>query len=435
MSFDLVESGEPAIIGARTLSYRDLARRARTVAAQLDLAPGSRIAFVAEATEPCIALVHAVIARGHVALPMHARWTEAERARWIEIARADLVVRDAGAFVDGDADAGWPAPRDSDPLAILSTSGTSGAPKAAVLSRRAFLASARAAHAVLPLGPGDRWLLNLPLAHVGGLSIVTRSLLARSAVVLPDPGPFDPERFVAAIERGRVTFASIVPAMLHRIVAARLRAPSSLRAVLVGGAAASPELVSSARALGYPVRATYGLTEACSQVATDDVHGRLRPLPGIEVAVDETIRVRGPTLFDGYSSDGAIECPLRDGWLDTGDLGALHDGVLTVLGRRDERIVTGGENVDPLEVERALEANLRARTCVFGLADPAFGHIVCAAIEGSKADIEGAVADLAPFKRPRRVFYVDAIPEVGPGKPDRKRAAALFADRAPDWKR
>jgi O-succinylbenzoic acid--CoA ligase len=204
--------------------------------------------------------------------------------------------------------------------------------------------------------------------------------------------------------------------------------------VLVGGAAASPELLAAARSLGYPARATYGLTEACSQVATDDPHGRLRALPGVEIAIDETIRVRGPTLFDGYLQDGALESPLLDGWFDTGDLGTLDGGVLTVLGRRDERILTGGENVDPLEVEHALEKHLHTRACVFGLPDPAFGQIVCAAIE-RPGDVERASAELAPFKRPRRIFYVDAIPEVGPGKPDRKRAATLFADRVPDWQR
>lgn len=429
MSFELVPSDDPAVAGERTLTYRELAERARSVAARLDLPPRSRIAFVAEPTEACIVLVHAIIARGHVAVPIHSRWTEVERARWIERVRADLVARDLGTT---PADASWPAPADADPLAILSTSGTSGTPKPAILTRRAFLASARASHAILPLGPGDRWLLNLPLAHVGGLSIVTRSLLARSAIVLGEPGPFDPDRFVDSIAHDRVTFASVVPAMLHRIVAAGLRAPGSLRAVLVGGAAASSELLAAARALGYPVRATYGLTEACSQVATDDQHGRLRPLPGVEIAVDETIRVRGPTLFDGYLDQ--IESPLEDGWFDTGDLGALDGGVLTVLGRRDERIVTGGENVDPLEVEHVLEKHLQARACVFGLPDPAFGQIVCAAIERA-GDVERASSELAPFKRPRRVFYVDAIPEVGPGKPDRKRAATLFADRVPDWKR
>jgi O-succinylbenzoic acid--CoA ligase len=315
------------VAGPRSTSYAALARDVEPIVARFasSLEPRSRIAFVADPTESTVRFVHAILASGHTAVPMHARWTEAERERWIALVRPHAYVRDtAESPIALDVRA---APPGDGALAILSTSGTSGAPKPAVLSREAFLASAAAASARVALGPGDRWLLGLSVAHVGGLSIVTRSLLARSAIAIGDRGSFEPQPFVDVLERHRVTVASVVPAMLHAIAREGLPCPRSLREMLVGGAAASPELLDRARALGYPVRATYGLTEACSQVATDDDRGALRPLPGIEVAIrDDTIHVRGPVLFDGYLRDGALERPFDDGWFDTGDLGRIDGG-------------------------------------------------------------------------------------------------------------
>jgi O-succinylbenzoic acid--CoA ligase len=218
------------------------------------------------------------------------------------------------------------------------------------------------------------------------------------------------------------------------------RPPRSLRAVLVGGAASAPELLERAARRGFPVLATYGLTEACSQVATQRpgepvATGTVgRPLPGVAVRiVDGEIQVRGPTLLTAYHP--ATSSPFVDGgWLRTGDLGAFDaDGALRVLGRARELIVTGGENVHPLEVEAALERVPGVRSaCVFGVPDPTWGELVAAAVvvlPGVALDAASIDAklreELASFKRPRRIAFVAELPQTPSGKSDRAATRRL----------
>ena len=244
-----------------------------------------------------------------------------------------------------------------------------------VLSRRAFVASAHASALNLGWAREDRWLTYLPLAHVGGLSVLTRCLLARSTAVLaPGRGA---RQLAAAVERHRITLLSLVPSLLERLLALEPRwlLPDRVRAILVGGAALPDRLRYEAAARSWPVLATYGLTEACSQV-TVQRYGGPGPrepgagaaLPGTEIRiVDGSIHIRGPTLFSGYLPRDPQADPSPAGWFDTGDLGTVDSaGRLSVLGRRDDMIVTGGENVSPSEVEAALLACPGvAAACVF----------------------------------------------------------------------
>ncbi len=283
---------------------------------------------------------------------------------------------------------------------VVYTSGSSGTPKPVLLTDEMLLASARASAANLAWRDGDRWLCPLPLAHVGGLSVITRCLIARRCAVLRDVDSL----------RG-ITLASVVPVQLTRMIEAD--APPSLRAVLVGGASVGPALLARARERGFPVLATYGMTEACSQIATERAPGDgLQPLAGMELRFDAgRIFVRGPAVA---GSD----------WVDTGDLGELDDhGRLKVHGRADDLIVTGGENVHPLEVERALLALPGvAEACVFGTPDDRWGEIVTAAVVAKAAPDElrrQLERRLAPFKVPRRFEVVDALPRTPSGKIDR----------------
>jgi O-succinylbenzoic acid--CoA ligase len=210
--------------------------------------------------------------------------------------------------------------------------------------------------------------------------------------------------------------------------------------VLLGGAAASPELLARADDRGVPVLTTYGLTEACSQVTTQPYGTRNRgelgagaPLPGIELRIaDGEIRLRGPTLMDGYL--GAPDPFTPDGFFPTGDLGELDArGHLHVRGRRSDRIVTGGENVDPIEVELALARCPGVHAaCVVGLPDPEWGDRVAALVvaPGTTEDALDtfARAHLAPHKRPRVYRLVDTIPLTPAGKPDRRAARARFRE-------
>jgi O-succinylbenzoic acid--CoA ligase len=336
-------------------------------------------------------------------------------------------------------------------LAILYTSGTSGAPKGAVLPRRAFVASAQGSERNLPFEPGDRWLLCLPLCHIGGLSVLTRCLFARRTAVLLSR--FDPTAVCAAIEGERATIASFVPTMLDRLIEAPgARALSRLRAILLGGAAAPRALLERCAARALPVLATYGLTEACSQVTTQRPRDFTRVELGCGVALDTVslavrsndgtllcepgvvgrVCVRGPTVFKGYHGQ-----PARDAteWFDTGDFGALDEhGRLEIHARRTDLIVTGGENVYPLEVERALEGAPGVSAClVFGVDDARWGQVVAVAVIAD-ATFDAAqfsswcAGRLAAHKRPRSYVSVPALPTTSAGKPDR-RAASLHLAR------
>ncbi|MEE8487634.1 MAG: AMP-binding protein, partial [Gemmatimonadota bacterium] len=350
-----------------------------------------RVAFDAIAEPATIVRIFALLEIGIPFVLLHHGLTERERARQLDAVQPciDLdraaVAEVAEKWADDrrESPGGARTPADADPLAdsdlmaILFTSGSSGSPRAVELSRAAFLASAAASAARLGWQEDDRWLCCLPIAHVGGLSILIRCLIARRTVVLIPR--FNPAAVVEALDRHAVTLASLVPAMLVRLL--RLEpswSPSpSLRVVLLGGSPAPEAIWGEAERRGIPLRATYGLTETCSQVATAKASTPrdLVPLDGIDVRVrDGCIEVGGLYVYS---------CTLTsDGYLRTGDLGRLRpDGVLEVLGRADDLIITGGENVMPAEVEAELETHPQIlRAVVFGLPDAEWGEIVVAVL-------------------------------------------------------
>lgn len=339
------------------------------------------------------------------------------------------------------------------PAAVMFTSGTSGRPKAALLTVGAFHASAVASAARIGTQPDDNWLCVLPLYHVGGLSIVYRSALYGTRFTLLPR--FDVVQVADLMLRGELTLASLVPTMLYRLLEHLPSTPPRLRLILLGGAAPSAELLERAHALGLPVATTYGLTEAASQVATalPDLARRKigtvgQPLEGTQVQIVDAqgqplppnaegeICVRGPTLMRGYLNDpDATTRALRGGWLYTGDIGYLdNDGDLFVLLRRSDLIVSGGENVYPAEVEAALKSHPSvAEALVVGLADPEWGQVVGALVtprDGhllTEAELMLHLQDkLARYKQPRRLRIVDALPLNATGKLDRGAARALL---------
>jgi O-succinylbenzoic acid--CoA ligase len=313
--------------------------------------------------------------------------------------------------------------------AVLFTSGSSGRRKAVPLDRAAFVASAAASAAVLGWHDDDRWLACLPLAHIGGLSVLARCLWAGRTAVLVDRGDrFDAAAVAAQIARDRVTLVSLVPTMLARLLALApaWHPPAHLRAVVLGGAPPSPALLERTTARGVPVRTTYGMTETCSHVAID---GAL--LPGVDAAIDEDGRImlRGPMI-------GAGGFTTRGGWFTTADRGTLVGGRLEITGRADAAILSGGANVDPAAVEAALESVPGiAAACVFGVPDDDLGERVCAAIVASAAppalaDLDRALrARLAPHERPRRVALLAELPLGPSGKVDRRETARRSAGR------
>jgi O-succinylbenzoic acid--CoA ligase len=267
----------------------------------------------------------------------------------------------------------------------------------------------------------------LPLFHVGGLSILLRSVMQGTGVVVHER--FDPAAVNRAIDDEGVTIVSLVSVLVQRLLDHRGERPfpPHFRCALVGGGPVPPALLERCARLGVPVAQTYGLTEATSQVTTlppVDAIRKLgsagRALPGTEVRIgrgDEgEILVRGPTVMQGYLDDpAATTVALRDGWLHTGDVGRLdEEGYLYVLDRRDDLIVTGGENVYPAEVEAALVSHPSVlEAAVIGLLDPTWGQRVVGVVRlEAKASPEELQAHcrglLAGYKVPREIHVVQA---------------------------
>lgn len=445
--------------------YGALAREVESVAAalaRLGVAPGEHVAVLLPNGPPYVRLIHALARLGAVLVPLSRRLTPLELAWQVQhagcgllvydeqtaaqaraLANGGIVAVDASTLLGAEDDA--PPPRfDPDELqAIVFTSGTTGRPKGAMLTFANHLWSATASAFRLGLQREDRWLSCLPLYHVGGLAVLLRSCLYGTAVVLQDG--FDVMAYNESLDRDGVTLTSLVPTMLVRLLPTRAQWPQSLRLVLLGGAATTPDLAARCAEASVPIATTYGLTEAASQVATMMPEEARRkpgcvgkPLMFTELRiVDEAgaslaageigeVVVSGPTVMRGYYGDAqATAGALVDGELHTGDAGYLDaDGDLWLVQRRSDVIVTGGENVYPAEVEQALREHPDVcDACVVGVPDAEWGQRVAAmvALEADAALSEEALLAycrqrLAGYKLPRRVALVEALPLTASGK-------------------
>ena len=331
------------------------------------------------------------------------------------------------------ADAYRPVP--TAPALIIETSGSSGAPKAVMLSPANVQASARVTNDLLGLGPGDAWLGCLSRCHVGGLMIGYRCALA-GATLVAHPA-FDADNLARDLERQCITHLSLVPPMLARLLALLPGPPPGLRAVLVGGQALSGILARQALAAGWPLRLTYGMTETCSHIALSPIPTTVPsagwvgpPLPGVEVRCHGTpdspapLQLRGPQVMVGYADPARQPGQgLVEGWFETSDLGYLTpEGELTVVGRADQLLVIGGEAVLPSRVEeQLLAAPGVSAAVVVGLADPVWGHRLVAAYTG---DLTPPALEawcrrhLSDRERPRGFHRLAAFPLLASGKPD-----------------
>lgn len=455
------------------LRWRELAVRVETCAGRLvalGLGPGSRLAVLMEPSSRLIEIIHAAQRCRVTLVLLNPRLAPREIALLLAHAEPTLVLHDrvhgaaltlagprqmeAYGGLDAIAPLPLPAPVPVDPAAvqtILYTSGTTGSPKGVMLTHGNHRASAAASRVHLGVSADDRWLCALPLHHVGGLSIVMRSVLDGTPLVLHER--FEAAAVWRALHEQRITLLSLVPTMLHRLLehadatVLPTAAVPSLRGVLVGGAALAPELQTRALACGLPVAPTYGLTEAASQVATADfgvVAGSTgsvgRVLSGTRIRILDAdaegrgeVLIAGPTVMAGYFRDpAATSAALRDGWLHSGDIGRLDAaGLLQIFDRRTDVVISGGENVYPSEVEPVLLAHPAiAEAAVYGVADAEWGRRVHAAVvlhAGSALD-EAALRRwcrerLAGYKVPRHIVAVTALPRTAAGKLQRHALA------------
>ena len=404
------DSDAPAVVFAdTTLSYGELDRRADRRALRLaagGVGPGILVPIDATLNPESIVELMGVDRAGGVAVP----------------AGATLI--GANQTVDDDASV------------VVPTSGSSGTPRGVLLTKQNIAAAIDASQRRLGNGPADRWLLTLPLSHVGGLSIVWRSLAAGGSIhLLPK---FETDAAIAALRDRAVTMASLVPTMLHRILERDPGPYSGLAAILLGGAPASAELVQRALFAELPVLQTYGMTETCSQVATVEPGTAIEslgtvgpPLSAVNLSIDDgEILVDGPAVWPGYLGE-----PPRRGPHRTGDMGYLDDhGRLVVTGRKDDVIITGGENVHPSTIEAVIASlPMAGQAAVVGVEDDEWGHVVVAVVEAESdqlPEIERVVRlRVARHEVPRSWVAVRELPLLANGKPDRA-ASLVIAETA-----
>lgn len=443
--------------------FEERVHRAVGVLRGLGLQPGHRVGVLA-GSNPLHVVLHAAGRRlGYAVCPLDARLGEAALLDQMQALGVEILACEAGLAGWADRAPAWdgpvivgnpdgtdlqgirgtlhaPAKPGTGTAAILLTSGTTGHPRAIAIPHEALRRHALAANLRLDTGPAPVWLAVLPLIHVGGVALVQRCLDTEGAHLVLH-GRFDAADAVAALERHNVTHVSLVPTMLHRLIAGRHAPPPTLMCALVGGDRLDPALAARALGAGWPIYATYGLTEACSQVATatpDELRARPgtsgRPLDGVQITIlsevgqayggDEgEIIVSGPTILGGSCR--------------TGDWGRLEDGYLYVAGRRLDRIVTGGENVDPIEVEEVLGGHPDvADACVVGVDDAEWGsRVVAVLVPAGEAPVasnldEWCRARLAPPQCPRAFLFTERLPRTESGKLQRAVVRRFAAEHA-----
>jgi O-succinylbenzoic acid--CoA ligase len=409
--------------GVGQWTFADLDYAAHEIAARV--AAGSRVAFRAEMSPAAIASVWGIPRAGGIAVPLDPR---------LDVAAAAKLAESLGATIGWPpaADPGQAEPERSPglPALIVATSGTSGRPRGVELTAGNIEAAAAASRIHLGTRDSDVWLLAMPLHHVAGLAILWRSAHDGSQIVLHErfePGP------VAEALRSEVTWVSLVPTMLRRILDSERGPWPGVRGALIGGARIADELIAAANRAGLPAVPTYGMTETGGQLCTvrpgdwQAAAGTVgHPLPGVAVSIAAppgepgVISVAGPTVSPGYVDELA-----RSGPLATNDVGYVDGaGRLVVLGRGDEVVVTGGENVHPAVVERILEGLPGVHDAVvFGLPDEEWGERLVAVVGGEAAvprELQGALVGALPRHAvPKEIRVVGELPRLSNGKVDR----------------
>jgi O-succinylbenzoic acid--CoA ligase len=429
-----------------TLSFIECDKKARDIANTLyraGLRAGDTVAMVSQNTAEAVLLLLGLLKAGMIAAPLNYRFPEHRLRAMLEKLRPRLllttgselrielpgirtaaissILEDAASC---EASEGFCAVEEMHrPVTIIHTSASSGEAKAAVHSFANHWYNALGSNENLPFGLGNCWLLSLPLYHIGGYSLIFRSLISGGALAIGEPD----ETVARSLLNFPLTHLSLVPTQLYRLLADRESTVQlrKLKAVLLGGSSAPKSLIEEALRQNIPLYLSYGSTEMGSQIATTPApipaiqqnSGKILPYRELSVAKDGELLVKGPCLFQGYLRDGLIE-PQTDeeGWFHTADIGGISEkGEVTVLGRKDNMFISGGENIHPEEIEKALMMIEGIREAlVVPAPDNEYGQRPLAyiqTIDGEKPDdsaiIDAMHAMVGKLKSPIRYFRTE----------------------------
>jgi len=328
---------------------------------------------------------------------------------------------------------------------LFETSGSSGTRKWVALSKTALLASAEAVNRHLNVSAASCWGLALPLHHVGGFGVAARAFRAGCRCREFDQR-WNAEAFAKWLDQNAVTHTSLVPTQVHDLAKAKLPAPASLAAIVVGGGHLDPATGQQARDLGWPVLASYGMTEAGSQIATQSVEDlrspyQPSPVPLLSIweartSADDLLSISGPALFSGYVIDGKFT-PRGSNWHATSDRAALANRKLVPLGRADSLVKILGELVDPEAIEREMVAiaqgALKPGTfAIIAVPDERAGHVLVPVFESSvdpsliESTLSGYNREAFGFRRLRPSVVMELLPRSELGKIQRTMLAAIL---------
>jgi len=444
----------PALIDPlQTVSYREfdliVARTAQRLK-EHGIGPASRVGIVLPSSIDQIILLMALIRLRAVACPISSRLPQAGVEACLQKVGAELLITgskslristcrtlDASDVAVGVGDLSY-AEDDlllDQPAVVVFTSGSTGEPKAVLLTLGNLYYSALGSNQNIPFRPGDRWLLSLPLYHVGGLGILFRALIGGGAVVLDNSG----HELGESLLRYEITHLSLVSTQLQRLLSSVKQQDliqRLLTAVLLGGSGIAPELIRRSVECGLPIHTSYGLTEMASQVTATPrtsplerlyTSGRVLPYREMRLSKSGEIEVRGETSFAGYTNGQCLATPFdSDGWYATGDIGSIDgDGYLTVIGRIDTMFISGGENIYPEEIEWALHLiDGVAEVLVVPVPHREYGFRPCAFVRGDQTlepeSIRDSLREFIPaFKIPDRIYPWPSGIEGSGFKPDR----------------
>ena len=283
---------------------------------------------------------------------------------------------------------------------FVATSGSTGDIKLVALSKQAILASAAAVNERLEVTSRDVWAAILPTFHVGGLGVYARCHLAGARAL---PMPWDPRAFAES----EPTIASLVPAQVQDLIAAHLKPPPTLRAILVGGG------IFNVAHSEWPTMPSYGMTECCSTIAISDAL-----LGHIEARnkADGRLAFRGPSLFTGYATERGLIDPKIDGWFVSEDLGEVDGRTLRVFGRAGDFVKIGGESADLKRLDRILHELAGDDAAIVAVADERLGHVIHLATTNEPSFVDAFNERVHPFERIREVHRVESIPRSPLGK-------------------